>query len=632
MPMIANIGRRHRRVRLLLAALYLMLTAGAVTMVYPFAIMLAGTTKSGVDAAENRAIPAFLTDRDALYRKYAEALLNESFDTARMIYGVEGSTFQDLRPPTAVNPRLAAEWEAFAREADLPPCTYHVGQMGVSRTRGAVPERLRQFKNEMIRRFDGDLARMNRELGSDFVNWPAFRVREPDLLARREQSAARPFDAAFEAFKARQPIAARYYLSVEGYYRAMYLPARYGRSIASFNRANGTAYARWSDVHLDRSLPAGPSRTDGERAEWEGFVRQVIGLLWVRADPAATPAWRAFLRAKYERVAALNQRYGTAHASLEDVPLPAAAPESGVARVDWGEFIAGWMDVKTGQTHRIAAEHLRVHSVEFLFRDWLQRKHGSRTLNAPSNWLEILPPQQDLHALDFERNVGRIRWEFARRNYIAVFDYLVLHGRAFRNTVIYVVLAVLASLIVNPLAAYALSRYKPRAAYKILLFLMLTMAFPSMVTQIPVFLMLRQFHLLNTYWALILPGLANGYSIFMLKGFFDSLPQELYESAELDGAGEFRIFWTITLRLSTPILAVTALGAFTGAYTNFMMALLLCQDERMWTIMPWLYQLQQRSSEGVVFASLVIAAIPTLLVFCFCQSIIMRGIVVPVEK
>ena len=79
-------------------------------------------------------------------------------------------------------------------------------------------------------------------------------------------------------------------------------------------------------------------------------------------------------------------------------------------------------------------------------------------------------------------------------------------------------------------------------------------------------------------------------------------------------------------------LAVTALGAFTGAYGNIMMALLVCQDRKMWTLMPWLYQLQMNSGPGIVFASLLVAAIPTFLVFLCCQNVIMRGIVVPVEK
>jgi len=125
---------------------------------------------------------------------------------------------------------------------------------------------------------------------------------------------------------------------------------------------------------------------------------------------------------------------------------------------------------------------------------------------------------------------------------------------------------------------------------------------------------------------------AHEYSISLLKGFFDSLPRELYESATIDGAGEWTMFWRITMAISKPILAVLALGAFTAAYGNFMFALIICLDRKMWTLMVYLYQLQATSHQAVVYASLVIGAIPTLLVFLFCQSIIMRGIVVPTEK
>ena len=118
----------------------------------------------------------------------------------------------------------------------------------------------------------------------------------------------------------------------------------------------------------------------------------------------------------------------------------------------------------------------------------------------------------------------------------------------------------------------------------------------------------------------------------MATGFFDSLPRELYEAASLDGCGELRAFFTITLPLSTPILAVVALGAFTSAYGAFMFALLVCQKESMWTLMVYIYQMQQTYSSPLVFAALVIASIPTLAVFVLCQNVIMRGIVVPVEK
>jgi multiple sugar transport system permease protein len=138
--------------------------------------------------------------------------------------------------------------------------------------------------------------------------------------------------------------------------------------------------------------------------------------------------------------------------------------------------------------------------------------------------------------------------------------------------------------------------------------------------------------LLNTFAALVLPSVASGYSIFLLKGFFDSLPRELYEAADLDGASEWTKFWSFTMNLSKPILAVIALGAFTGAYSQFMMALIIIPDQNMWTIMIWIFQLQSQAHQAVVYASLVIGAIPTFLIFVFCQGIIMRGIVVPTEK
>lgn len=236
------------------------------------------------------------------------------------------------------------------------------------------------------------------------------------------------------------------------------------------------------------------------------------------------------------------------------------------------------------------------------------------------------------HRAYFADNIGKLRREFVFRNYRTVAEYLVFRGRGIFNTVIYCTLAIMTALLVNPLAAYAMSRYRLPSSYKILLFLMCTMAFPAMVTAIPSFIMLRSFGLLNTFAALILPGMANGYSIFLLKGFFDAQPKELYESAQLDGASEWVLFWQITMSLSKPILAVIALSSFTAAYSNFMFAFVTCQDQKMWTIMVWLYQLQQNSGQAVMYASLVIAAIPTFVIFLFCQNIIMRGIVVPSEK
>lgn len=311
-------------------------------------------------------------------------------------------------------------------------------------------------------------------------------------------------------------------------------------------------------------------------------------MLWIRATPPAAPAYREFLKAKYSTVAGLNRNYSTTYKSFASVPLIEEPPSEGFVRSDWDAFLQGWIDPDTKKTYAIPLKYIRIHSVEFLFRDHLKKRfstvaQANTALGTNhADWIDFLPPQEDSQYFGFAEHIGSLRWEFLMRNFYTVINYILLQGRGLVNTAIYCFLAVLGALIVNPLAAYALSRYKPPSAYKILLFLMLTMTFPPMVTMIPAFLLLREFNMLNTFFALILPGLANGYSIFLLKGFFDSLPQELYESAALDGAGEFRIFWQITMSLSKPILAVIALQTFTIAYSNFMMALLTCQDEKMY--------------------------------------------------
>jgi len=638
MGIISTIGRKSLRVRLLIWSVYVGLTVGSVTMLYPFALMVAGSTKSSVDSADSRIIPLYLVNQKALYRKFVGSLFNESLENMQVSYGVSLPSFNTLEEPTDFNPELVEAWAQFCVEASLSFYSQTLGHLAAPVSKGVSPYHLRKFKKEMLDQFDGDITRLNEALETDFINWNAFNVHPEVFLLRRNKPSRQPLYEAFREYTSEQPLSSRFYSSPEGFYRIVYLQTKYTRDLEVCNKARGTRYSSWEQVHLDREVPSGPGRTLAEREDWLIFVRSLLNLYWVRVKPEATPQYHEYLQAKYMTILGLNRNYGTDYSSFSDVPMITSVPPLGLVQSDWSEFIEGWKDPQTEKLHQVADEHLYIHSVDFMFRDHLRETYGTinkfnqaMDLNLAS-WLEILPPQQGFHYREFLGETGSLRREFTARNYITVVDYIVLHGRGVINTVIYCALAILSSLIVNPLAAYALSRYQPPSQYKVLLFLMMTMAFPPMVTQIPVFLMLREFQLLNTFWALILPGLANGYSIFLLKGFFDSLPRELYESAEIDGAGEFRIFWQITMSLSKPILAVIALSAFTQAYSNFMMALLICQDEKMWTLMPWLYQLQQRSGEGVVFASLLIASVPTFLVFAFCQNIIMRGIVVPVEK
>lgn len=227
---------------------------------------------------------------------------------------------------------------------------------------------------------------------------------------------------------------------------------------------------------------------------------------------------------------------------------------------------------------------------------------------------------------------AQLKWEFATRDYRYVIDYLLVTGNAFWNTLLYCGLSIIVTIFVNCLAAYALSRYPIKASGKILIFLLATMAFPAEVAMIPNFLLLKEFHLLNTFTGLVLPGAASGYFIFLMKGFFDSLPQELFEAGAIDGANEGFMLRRIALPLSKPVMGYFTLIIFFAAYSNFIFAFLIAQDHRVWTLMVFIYQLNEIAPKHVMMAAFTLAALPTMVVFLLAQKTIDEGIVLPSDK
>jgi len=651
MGIISEIGRKDIRVRLLVWSISISLIAGALTMIYPFALMITGSSKSTVDVSENELIPGFLKDDKIMYQKSVEALFNEGASVFKSAYDVQNGDFKQLEVPTDINQTLVNDWNQFVKKRNYKQYYYGLSFVAVKNSRNTCPINLRRLKSMLSKRFDNNLEEMNQAMQLELVSWNVLRVSSaaylsPRVMPNTDTELYNTYYAFKEKFfdgsQEEKSLINRYFINPEGYYKTIYLRSQYTQKIENYNAKHKTKYASWDDVKLTRNYPADKKEyTDLQRTDWEDFVRTLLNRLWIKAKPEALPVYRSYLQAKYEnKIADLNKLYDSKYKSFNEIKLLTQLKEFpffGARLSDWNAFIQGWNDGK-GKIYKIPVKDLEITGAIYDFRDNLKNKY--KTIAAANkllktnytDWSDIKSQQQASHYLWIKKNAAMLKWEFVSRNFISVFDYIVLHGYAIWNTFIYCGCAVLCALLVNPLAAYALSRFNPPSTYKILLFLMVTMAFPPMVTQIPVFLLLRELSLLNTYGALVLPALANGYSIFLLKGFFDSLPQELYESAQIDGASEARIFLQITMSLSKPILAVIGLQTFVRAYSNFMMALLVCQDENMWTVMPWLYQLQSNSCQGVIFASLIIAAIPTFLVFTFCQNIIMRGIVVPVEK
>lgn len=377
------------------------------------------------------------------------------------------------------------------------------------------------------------------------------------------------FVRAYLEFSAEQPPDRKFAWDVGGYFRTHILPNVVGSDISDYNKRFGTSYGSYSEVPFPSAAP------DTATEPWFFFVSRILRTDFVEISPGG------ILR-------------------CEEL------------RISRDEFIRT----------RATPDELRVVSADTLFAEWA----------AARGMKEARIPQPSIDRAAFAAESGFWRLQFLTLNYRQVLEEILGQGGAIRNTLILVALSVTGSLLIDPLAAYALSRYKLRKTYYILLFCLATVAFPGEVTMIPVFLQLKELNLLNTFGALVLPGLASGFSIFLLKGFFDSLPRELYEAAEIDGASEFTTFWMITMNLSKPILAVMALQAFVAAYGAFFFALILAPDPKMWTIMVYIYELRQSASPPVVYASLLVTAIPTLVVFVTCQKLILRGIVVPSDK
>jgi multiple sugar transport system permease protein len=627
MPILSTVGRRSPKMRAIIMALYLMLIAGAVTMVYPFLLMISMSFTSPVDQREFRLIPRYWRDDGTLFRKYVESKYNENINYLNQFLARDEVKFEDLKPPEEHRRAAVADWQEFART--LPPDYLDLAhQESVSRI---TPESLGKYRSFLQQRFKSDLAALNAAYREVNAGWTEDTISYPsDHWEERLNSAPdTPKYRDFLAFKESLPSRYLIPVSMDGMWWD-WLRSQYGKDVQALSARHGAAYKTYADVHLSARVPANAKLAE----DWLAFVRHEMPFHFVRLDPAAVDSFRAAVQRRYGTIAAFNHAHTRKGAQLSaptdwsQIALSESVPGDEVSRLDWTDFVGS----------SAPAQYLHLVTPEVLYREWLTKKYDTvERLNQAygtryASFGAVTPPRYESDWAELLANHRAIRTEFLARNYRDVMQYIVLHGRAVWNTIVLVVGLLIVTLIVNPLAAYALSRYRLPGTYKILLFLLATMAFPAEVTMIPGFLLLKSTHLLNTYWALILPAMASGYSIFLLKGFFDSLPRDLYEAAMLDGAREHVMFTRITVPLSKPVLAVIGLGTFTAAYGSFMWAFLVCQDPRMWTLMVWLFQMQIWAPQFMIMAALVLAAIPTLLVFIFCQNIIMRGIILPVEK
>ncbi|HWW62842.1 MAG TPA: carbohydrate ABC transporter permease [Thermoanaerobaculia bacterium] len=201
-------------------------------------------------------------------------------------------------------------------------------------------------------------------------------------------------------------------------------------------------------------------------------------------------------------------------------------------------------------------------------------------------------------------------------------------GRAFLSSTIIAAVVTVASLFFNSMAGYAFAKLRFRGREKTFGFLLTAMVIPPQVGMLPLFLLMKSLHLVNTYWGAILPSVTTVFGIFLVRQFMLSIPQELLEAARIDGASELRIYWSIVMPLAAPILATMATFMFMTMWNDFMWPLIVLSDQAHYTLPVALANLSGEHALDVelMMAGAVLTVLPVLLVFIFLQRYYIAGL------
>ncbi|RLB03469.1 MAG: carbohydrate ABC transporter permease [Deltaproteobacteria bacterium] len=217
--------------------------------------------------------------------------------------------------------------------------------------------------------------------------------------------------------------------------------------------------------------------------------------------------------------------------------------------------------------------------------------------------------------------------EITPQNYIDVWKDDEF-GLYFLNTLLITVATVLGNIVLDSMVAYALSRKNFIGRHLILGIIVSSMMIPVQVLLIPIFVLMHRLHLYDTLWALILPGIVQGFGIFLMKQYFDGLPHALDEAALIDGASDWQIFWRVLMPLAKPALAVLVINTSLTSWNAFLLPLILTASKHTRTLALGLalYQSQYGIDYVHSMAAASISSLPILAIFLIFQRNIIAGL------
>jgi multiple sugar transport system permease protein len=201
-------------------------------------------------------------------------------------------------------------------------------------------------------------------------------------------------------------------------------------------------------------------------------------------------------------------------------------------------------------------------------------------------------------------------------------------GRAFFSSFVVAITVTLFSVLFNSMAGYAFAKLRFRGRDRMFGLLLVALVIPPQVGMLPLFLFMKQLHLVNTYAGVVIPSLATVFGIFLIRQFMLSIPAELLEAARMDGASELRIYWSVVLPLARPILATLATFMFMSTWNDFMWPLIILSDQSHYTLPVAIANLVGEHVQDVelMMASSVLTVIPVLIVFIVLQRYYIAGL------
>ncbi|MCL4543029.1 MAG: carbohydrate ABC transporter permease [Chloroflexi bacterium] len=252
---------------------------------------------------------------------------------------------------------------------------------------------------------------------------------------------------------------------------------------------------------------------------------------------------------------------------------------------------------------------------------------GSLLMVGPFVWMvtSALKTPDELIAVPPVWWPGRPMW----RNFVTVFTVLPL-ARMFLNSIVITAIISVAILLTSSLAGFGLAKYEWPGRDAVFVGILGTMMVPFFVLLIPLYFVVKTLGWLNTYQGLIMPNVVTAFGIFLMRQFILSLPDELLDSARIDGATEFRIYWQIVLPLLYPALAALGIFAFIYHWDSFLWPLLVIHSPSLYTVPIGLNSLRSFASSqqylNLLMAGTAVAVTPSIAVFVTLQRHFVRGI------